>query len=178
MVMGQPDISEIRADEFHPAARSAYRWLKGFMVANADDYLRIRTALEIAAAGGNRQAEICSGTIARLRRSLPVGDRYLLGLCWTILTVHNFDALEAIAEQRLDPAHPPDASEFGKLDAGVGQPHKLALIDARLDEVKRFGAVLQRKGQLNGAKATHYHNRIQGLTIERDRIVKAQKAAA
>jgi hypothetical protein len=106
------DPTEIRPDEFHPAARSAYRWLKGFMVSNADDYVRYRTAMSIAAASGNRQAQICMGTIDRLRASQPVSDRYLLGLAWTILSIHNKGELEATAEQRLDPAYGSDNDEF------------------------------------------------------------------
>lgn len=85
------DPTEIRADEFHPAARLAYRWLKGFMVTNPDDYARIKMALNIAADHGNRQAQICMGTIQRMARGDSISDRYLLGLCWTILAVLNPD---------------------------------------------------------------------------------------
>lgn len=107
-----PDPSEIRADEFHPAARSAYRWLKGFMITNRDDYLRYKEALASSALAGNRQAEICMGTIERLRTSQPVSDRYLLGLAWTILHLHNADAMEAIADARADRAYPKLESEL------------------------------------------------------------------
>lgn len=100
------DSSEIKDGEFHPAARSAYRWLKGFMVSNPEDYLRYRTALEMAAGSGNRQAEICLGTIARLRAGQGVSDRYLMGLCWTVLHMHNHEAMEAIADKRIDMAYP------------------------------------------------------------------------
>jgi hypothetical protein len=107
-----PDAGEIRAEEFHPAARSAYRWLKGFMVSNNLDYVLYRTALSIAAESGNRQAQICMGTIRRLQRGEPVSDRYLLGLVWSILVIHNHDALEAIADRRVDRAYPLDPTEF------------------------------------------------------------------
>lgn len=110
------DPSEIKADEFHPAARSAYRWLKGFMVTNSADYARCKIALEIASDSGNRQAQICIGTIDRLRKSQPVSDRYLLGLAWTILYLHNHEAMEAIAERALDPAYQKDESEMDAPD--------------------------------------------------------------
>lgn len=100
------DPSEIKEDEFHPAARSAYRWLKGFMITNSHDWLRYKEAIASAAISGNRQAEICMGTIERLRASLPISDRYLLGLAWTILHLHNHDAMEAIANARVDEAYP------------------------------------------------------------------------
>lgn len=106
------DVSEIKIDEFHPAARQAYRWLKGFMISNQEDYLRYRTAIEIAAASHNRQAEICLGTIERLKNSQPVSDRYLLGLCWTILSLHQKDDIEMIASRRLDQAYPEDETEL------------------------------------------------------------------
>ncbi len=106
------DPSEIRAEEFHPAARSAYRWLKGFMVTNPEDYARTKLALEIAAESGNRQAEIAVGTIKRLKYSQPVSDRYLLGLVWTILYLYNFESMEGVAAHRIDSAYPKDATEL------------------------------------------------------------------
>ena len=82
------------------------------MISNSDDYLRYRTALSIAAQTGNRQAQICMGTIRRLTSSQPVSDRYLLGLAWTILSIHNKGDLEAIAEHRIDRAYGRDGDEF------------------------------------------------------------------
>lgn len=106
------DPATIRSDEFHPAARSAYRWLKGFMITNPDDYMRTKMALQIAAESGNRQAQVCMGTINRLASSQPISDRYLLGLCWTILYLHNFEAMEGVADHRLDSAYPKDDTEL------------------------------------------------------------------
>lgn len=106
------DPTEIRSDEFHPAARSAYRWLKGFMVTNPEDYSRTKLALEIAAEDGNRQAQICMGTINRLKFGQPVSDRYLMGLAWTVLHIHNHEAMEAIAGRRIDQAYPKIESEL------------------------------------------------------------------
>lgn len=100
------DPTEIKPGEFHPAARSAYRWLKGFMITNQADYLQYKEAMASAALAGNRQAEICMGTIDRLKKSLPVSDRYILGLAWTILHLHNADAMEEIGNARMDRAYP------------------------------------------------------------------------
>lgn len=106
------DPSTIGPDEFHPAARAAYRWLKGFMITNKEQYMEYKTALAVAALSKNRQAQICVGTIERLRKSQPVSDRYLLGLCWTILYMHNTEAIEKVASARWDPAYSRDESEY------------------------------------------------------------------
>lgn len=98
------DPTELRSEEFHPAARQAYRWLKGFMVASPADYSRCIIALSMAAAGENRQAEICMGTVERLRTGQPVSDRYLLGLCWTIMSMSN-PGIESVADKRIDRAY-------------------------------------------------------------------------
>lgn len=111
------DHTEIRAEEYHPAANSAYCWLKGFMVSNPEDYVRYKLAMSMAADSGNRQAQICMGTIERLQTSQPVSDRYLLGLTWTILSIHNHDMLEAIADKRIDRAYGPSEDEF-KMEDG------------------------------------------------------------
>jgi len=108
----ESDPTELHPEEFHPAARSAYRWLKGFMISNPIDYARYKTAMSLAADSGNRQAQICLGTIERLRTSQPVSDRYLLGLTWTILSLHNHGMLEVIANRRLDRAYGPSEDEF------------------------------------------------------------------
>lgn len=100
------DPTELRFDEFHPAARSAYRWLKGFMITNSKDYLRYKEALSSAALSGNRQAQVCMGTIGRLATRQPVSDRYLMGLAWTILHLHNHEAMEKISDARIDKAYP------------------------------------------------------------------------
>lgn len=53
------------------------------------------------------------------------------------------------------------------------EAHAIALLDARLDEVKRFAAVLNRHQRLNGANALHYDNRVQAIEVERARLMKA-----
>lgn len=106
------DPTELKPEEFHPAARSAYRWLKGFMVTNPKDYARYKESIASAALAGNRQAEVCIGTIDRLAAGQGVSDRYLLGLCWTILHLHNFGAMERIADARLDRTYGEDESEL------------------------------------------------------------------
>jgi hypothetical protein len=68
--------------------------------------------LNMASETGNRQAQICMGTIGRLQRSEPVSDRYLLGLAWTILSIHNQDAIETVADKRIDQTYGPSSSEF------------------------------------------------------------------
>lgn len=106
------DTTELTPEEFHPAARSAYRWLKGYMVNNAEDYRRLRVSLQISADEGNRQAQVCMGTIERLENGQPISDRYLLGLAWTILSIHNKGALETVADKRIDRAYDHDDKEL------------------------------------------------------------------
>lgn len=48
----------------------------------------------------------------------------------------------------------------------------LATNAARLEEVKRFGYVLQQRHRLHGAAGLHYDNRCQALELERTRLEK------
>jgi hypothetical protein len=107
-----PGTPTIAANEHHPAADSAYRWLKGYMVEDPLRWLQHKEALASTALSGNRQAEICMGTIDRLAKGEPVSDRYLLGLAWTILNLDNFEQMESTAAQRLDPANPKTENEL------------------------------------------------------------------
>lgn len=48
----------------------------------------------------------------------------------------------------------------------------LLVLEARLEEVKRFADVLNRVSRLTGICGTHYYNRIQAIEIERARLRK------
>lgn len=96
------DRSEIRVEEYHPAADSAMAWLKGYMVQHPREYLMHKEALASTALSGNRLAEICMGTIDRLANGEPVSDRYLLGLAWTIMKLANHDEMELTENMRID----------------------------------------------------------------------------
>ncbi len=48
----------------------------------------------------------------------------------------------------------------------------LIVLEARLEEVKRFADVLNRVNRLTGVCGTHYYNRIQAIEIERARLGK------
>lgn len=48
----------------------------------------------------------------------------------------------------------------------------LLVLEAWLDEIKRFANVLNRVNRLTGACGTHYYNRIQAIEIERSRLRK------
>ena len=88
--------------EYHPAADSAMAWLKGYMVQHPAEYLMHKEALASTALSGNRLAEICMATIDRLAKGEPVSDRYLLGLAWTIMKLHNHDQMELTESMRID----------------------------------------------------------------------------
>jgi hypothetical protein len=49
---------------------------------------------------------------------------------------------------------------------------ELLLLDARLEECKRFAEKLQRVGRLNGVTLVHYENRCQAIEVERNRLTK------
>ena len=66
-------------DEFHPAVESARAWYDAF--AEKGTYMG---AFSTTAIEGNRLSEICYETMRRLRDDEPVGDRYFLGLVWTL----------------------------------------------------------------------------------------------
>ncbi len=104
-ILTGPGTPTIGPDEHHPAADGAYRWLKGYMVVDPVRYLRHKEALASTALSGNRQAEICVGTIDRLTKGEPVSDRYILGLAWTIMYLANAESMEATADCRLDSAN-------------------------------------------------------------------------
>ena len=77
------------------------------MLQHPAEYLMHKEALaSTALAGnrlaGNRLAEICLSTIDRLAKGEPVGDRYLLGLAWTIMKLHNHDEMEPTESMRID----------------------------------------------------------------------------
>jgi hypothetical protein len=82
------------------------------MVTNTKDYARHREAIASAALSGNRQAIVCMGTIDRLVTGQPVSDRYLLGLAWTILHLQNYEAMEGVADKRIDRAYELDPGEL------------------------------------------------------------------
>jgi hypothetical protein len=98
----KPEHGTIWDGECHPAADSAMAWLKGFMVQHPSEYLMHKEALASSALAGNRLAEICMSTIDRLRKGEPVSDRYLLGLAWTIMKLHNHHEMEITESMRID----------------------------------------------------------------------------
>lgn len=80
-----PGTSTIGPDEHHPAADSALRWYKQWVLEDVHRYVMAREAIASTALSGNRTAEICNGTLERLKSGEPVSDRYLLGLVWTLM---------------------------------------------------------------------------------------------
>lgn len=80
--MTNVDCETLNEREFHPAASSALYYVEDKLF-NKNGKIIIET-LSSCALAGNRGAQICYGTIKRLQSGLPVSDRYLLGLAWTI----------------------------------------------------------------------------------------------
>lgn len=71
----------LETGEVHPASYEAWDYIKKL---DPSRYCIHIEALTSAAMSGNRLAELCMGTIERLKNKEPVSDRYLLGLAWTL----------------------------------------------------------------------------------------------
>ena len=72
---------ELKQGEPHPAAKKALEYISSLGFKELMMYLESFSSCAIE---GNRLAEICSETLHRLLHKLPVSDRYLLGLAWTL----------------------------------------------------------------------------------------------
>lgn len=72
---------EIAQGEWHPAAETAFEFIKSKGFKNLCIY---QEAFSSSAIEGNRLAEICSETLSRIMTGQPVSDRYVLGLAWTM----------------------------------------------------------------------------------------------
>ena len=73
--------TELNPSEPHPAAFEAKKWIAEQSV---EDLFMWRESFSSCAIEGNRLAEVCGETLARLMSSQPVSDRYVLGLAWTM----------------------------------------------------------------------------------------------
>jgi hypothetical protein len=71
------DRTELNPKEAHPAALTAIV----YVLQRINDPLLLE-ALASCAIENNRLAEVCLGTIDRIKNKQPVSDRYLLGLAW------------------------------------------------------------------------------------------------
>lgn len=79
--MPKTKTGELGAAEPHPAAYDAKQWLAEQSFENLALW---QESFSSTAIEGNRLAEVCSETLNRLMRGEPVGDRYVLGLAWTM----------------------------------------------------------------------------------------------
>jgi hypothetical protein len=82
-----PGTSTLGVDEHHPAADDAMAYYRGWVRADPERYLTTKEAFASTALSGVRTAEICFGTMERLENGEPVSDRYVLGLCWTLIAL-------------------------------------------------------------------------------------------
>ena len=71
------DRTELNIGEPHPAVSSAIQ----YVLQRINDPILLE-ALASCAIESNRTAEVCLGTINRIKNKQPVSDRYLLGLAW------------------------------------------------------------------------------------------------
>jgi hypothetical protein len=72
---------ELKYNEYHPAADSAFQYVKDNMTPMMIESFA-STALE-----GNRVSELCLGTWERIQSGATISDRYILGLAWTLRVI-------------------------------------------------------------------------------------------
>ena len=78
-------MTTLRADEHHPAADSAMAWLQSYFARKGpEEAFMLLESFASTAIEGNRLAEICGETLRRFLAGEGVGERYILGLAWTI----------------------------------------------------------------------------------------------
>lgn len=67
--------------EHHPAAYEALRYVQSLPLATKAMHME---AFSSCAIEGNRLGEVCAATLDRIMKGEGVGERYILGLAWTI----------------------------------------------------------------------------------------------
>lgn len=72
----------LESKEPHPAVYTASKYVTKIL--NEQDSSLIIESFASCAIENNRLAEICLGTIKRIKAKEPVSDRYLLGLAWAL----------------------------------------------------------------------------------------------
>lgn len=72
---------ELGIGEPHPAAFEAKSYIQSL---GAEKLLKYREAFASCAIESNRLGEICGETLNRMMNGLPVSDRYVLGLAWSL----------------------------------------------------------------------------------------------
>lgn len=83
----------------HPAAEDARQWLLGYVRRHdADELPRLLESFSSVGMSGNRLAEVCAETLRRFMNGEPVGDRYALGLIWTIRSMERDTLQRQIAK--------------------------------------------------------------------------------
>lgn len=75
------ETNDLKPGENHPGAHSALRYLRSLGFAKLMLY---QESFASCAIEGNRLAELCSETMSRLLKHEPIGERYLMGLAWSI----------------------------------------------------------------------------------------------
>ncbi len=75
-----PDPTTLSTGEPHPQSHSALAYIKVRLMTDPS----LRESLASCALSGNRSAEVCYGTMERIRNGEPVSDRYVLGLAWLL----------------------------------------------------------------------------------------------
>ena len=78
------DSGTLTLSEYHPAADTAFAWLKKRLARDPLDAHMLLESFASVGLSGNRLAEICGETLRRVLTGEPVSDRYVLGLCWTL----------------------------------------------------------------------------------------------
>jgi hypothetical protein len=73
---------ELKQGENHPSAKAAFPFIKNRPL---QDLCMWQESFSSCAIEGNRLAKICSGTLERIMKGEPVGERYVFGLALAML---------------------------------------------------------------------------------------------
>ena len=94
------EIGTLQTGEPHPSSHSAYRYVKKYIMKKGEKIGMLLEALASSAISGNRTAEVCGATLARVIEGKSISDRYLLGLAWFLYEMEK-DKKEKKEEKRI-----------------------------------------------------------------------------
>lgn len=77
-----PD-DELKLKEPHPGGYIAKEWLSE----NIGKMPHLEESLASSALAGNRMANVCLGTLKRIKNGEIISDRYMMGLAWCVFSL-------------------------------------------------------------------------------------------
>lgn len=92
-----PQLSHgiLKQDELHPAAQVAMEYVNKFITDNIRETILMLEAFENMSHSGDRLSIVCHESLRKVINCESIGERYLLGLAWTMRDMY---------EQQIKPA--------------------------------------------------------------------------